>query len=51
MLKYWMASINEKKLKLKKSLPLSLSDNIVEHSNRFSDINNKSKEERKKMIM
>ena len=46
-----MASINEKKLKLKKSSSLSFSDNIVENSNNFSDINNKSKEERKKMIM
>ena len=48
MLKYWMASINEKKLKLKKSI--SLSDNFVENLNNFSDINYKSKE-RKKMIM
>ena len=47
MLKYWMASTNEKKLKLKKTLSLS---DILENLNNFSDINYKSKE-RKKMIM
>ncbi len=42
-----MASTNEKKLKLKKTLSLS---DILENLNNFSDINYKSKE-RKKMIM